>query len=105
VRSWLIPGDLEELAHETEYNATRLASRCSICLRQLERFFKDRTGASLHSWLLDLRMRRARVLLARGRNVNETAEHLGYKYSPNFCRAFKRFFGFSPNRAQRRGLT
>ena len=43
-------------------------------------------------------MDQARELLLNGKNVSEVAYVTGYKYIPNFTKAFKKYFGVAPTR-------
>ena len=89
-------GDWEELAKASNYSASLLAKRCSVSLRQLERFFLYKTNQSPHQWLNELRQEQALKLMSGSCLAKEVAQQLGYKQAAHFSREFKRFHGFSP---------
>lgn len=90
-----------ELAQATDYSVHALSRQCQVSVRQLERFFRKRTGQSPHCWLNRLRQERALRLLVGGSLVKEAAFGLGYKSVAHFSREFKRQYGVSPSQ---RGL-
>ena len=87
----------EELAEEAGYNAKKLAERCGISLRQLERFIPRATGKPPQQWLNYLRQQKAVELIASGLSVKEASFQLGYKQLSHFSREFKRFHGVAPS--------
>jgi two-component system response regulator YesN len=73
----------------------------------LSRFFKSRTGESLHSFAEKTRIKRAKDLLREENlNITEISSKLSYENSQYFARAFKRNTGMTPgewrNSAKRR---
>ena len=87
----------EELAEEAGYNAKKLAERCGVSRRQLERFFPITTGKTPQQWLNYLRQQKAYELIASGQSAKEVAIRLGYKQPSHFSREFKRFHGVPPS--------
>lgn len=71
-------------------------------LLELSRFyfctaFRRATGRTPHQWLLELRMARARSLLATTRlSITEVAMSVGYHTPSAFTYAFRSFFGMTP---------
>src|SRR5881296_300705 len=86
-----------QLAGEANYNAKKLAERCGVSLRQLERFLPQATGKTPQRWLNELRQQKAFELIASGHSVKEVSFRLGYKQSSHFSREFKRFHGVAPS--------
>ena len=68
---------------------------------ELASVFVTITGVRPSDWLLRCRMAHARVRLAHGTGVNDTAEALGYSTAAAFVRAFTRLHGISPGRYAR----
>lgn len=70
-----------------------------VSQRQLQRLFKAHVGVSPHQYLVDQRLRQAKLLL-RGTNltIGEVAEQCGYVSTCQFSRAFKKRFGQNPSR-------
>lgn len=67
--------------------------------------FRDLFGASPHRFLLELRMRRAWVLLESGCQVAQAAWQVGYAHPTNFSAAFTRYFGRTPKSVSRTART
>lgn len=65
--------------------------------------FRSAVGVSPAAYVTDVRIERARGLLASGRSVSETSRALGYSSDEGFSRAFRRRTGLAPSawRAQR----
>ena len=87
----------EGLAEEAGYNAKKLAERCGVSLRQLERFIPTATGKTPQQWLNYLRQQKAFELIASGQSVKEVSFLLGYKQTSHFSREFKRYHGVAPS--------
>ena len=65
--------------------------------------FRRATGRTPHQWLLELRMGRARQLLAEGRlTITDVAMAVGYQTPSAFTHAFRSFFGLPPREFRRR---
>lgn len=78
-----------------------LARTAGISERQLERLFRRAMGCTPNRYYLDLRLRRARILLGQTRMpVMEVALACGFATPAHFSRAYKRHFGHAP-RAER----
>lgn len=64
--------------------------------------FKNYFGCSFSSYLTELRMRKAKELLASTDNkVKEIAVKAGYRDPNYFIRAFKKFYGYTPDEYRR----
>lgn len=62
----------------------------------LKHGFRKLFGITPARYLLELRMRRAWVLLESGARVSQIAYAVGYEHPTNFSTAFARYFGRSP---------
>jgi AraC-like DNA-binding protein len=80
------PCSLIDLAHQVGTNDT-----------YLKRHFKEVFGTTVYGFLQETKMDMAKKMLLEGHNVSETAFLMGYKHAGHFTRAFKKYFGFSPN--------
>ena len=90
-------GSLEEPLRSAE-----LAAIAGVSERQLERLFRRRLGCTPTQHYLDLRLRRARVLLGQTRlPVREVALACGFASPAHFSRAYRGQFG-QPPRDERR---
>lgn len=78
-----------------------LAKTAGVSERQLERLFRRALGCTPTRYYLDLRLRRARILLGQTRMpVMEVALACGFATPAHFSRAYKQHFGHAP-RAER----
>lgn len=79
-----------------------LAARAGLSLRQLERLFRAHLGRPIGAHYREMRLRRARALLAQSTlSVTEVALGCGFESRSHFSRAYRARFGRSP--AQDRG--
>jgi AraC-like DNA-binding protein len=88
--------DWQAYAKSINYSSTKLAKKCGVTVRQLERYFLNRFKMPPHEWLHTSRMKRAVELMCDGCAVKETATLLGYKTSAHFCHDFKQTYHVSP---------
>ena len=62
------------------------------------RYFKKHMGVSLYTYLTELRMKRAKLLLLNSSySVSDVAFYCGYQYLSNFQKAFKKHTGMTPS--------
>jgi transcriptional regulator GlxA family with amidase domain len=87
----------EELARQANWSAEKLAKKCDVSLRTLERYFLETMGKCPRAWLCEQRQRCAIELLRDGCKVKKTATLLGYKHATHFSREFKKHWGHSPS--------
>ncbi|WP_231571138.1 helix-turn-helix domain-containing protein [Gordoniibacillus kamchatkensis] len=74
-----------------------LSEKFGINGKYLSKLFKEETGEKFVDYLIELRIRHARKLLAEsGRSVQEVAEEVGYASAISFSRVFKKVTGVSP---------
>lgn len=88
---------LEE-APEAPTSLRELAALSGVSRFQLLRGFFRETGATPHAYLIQLRVRLARRLLAAGRSPTEAALLAGFSDQSHLTRAFGRQLGISPGR-------
>jgi AraC family transcriptional regulator len=80
-----------------EIGLSRLADLVDLSPWHFCRSFKQSTGVPPHRFLVQLRIERAKRLLAdRGVSVTEVALALGFGGSTQFARAFRAAVGLSP---------
>jgi AraC-like DNA-binding protein len=72
--------------------ATAVGANPFVLLREFRRYF----GLPPHAFLLRLRADRARALLARGGDLAEVAQCLGFADQSHLTRVFKRLYGITP---------
>jgi AraC-like DNA-binding protein/ABC-type glycerol-3-phosphate transport system substrate-binding protein len=80
-----------------------LAEKLGVSRPHLAATFRRHTGRTLHDYLTERRIARARELLHHSElNVGEIASRLGYKTIFHFSRVFKRETGVSPRQYRNR---
>ena len=85
-------------AHLTEgLSIDELAGRFYISKYHMMRRFRDETGYTIHSYLMEKRLLLAQQLLAQGVAPGEAALRCGYQEYSTFSRAYKKQFGRSPS--------
>jgi AraC-like DNA-binding protein len=78
-----------------------VAVQLSVSVPTLTRHFRQATGCSVMTRLLDLRMRRAAKLLCEGRlSVKQIAVAVGIPEPSYFCRCFRKAYGCTPRTFQ-----
>lgn len=94
-RSLSSPLTVAELARELHVDASYLNRR-----------FREQTGASLYHYILMKKIALAKILLAKGAQVNDACEGAGFGDCNNFSRTFKKYVGVPPGqyRLLHRGL-
>ena len=74
-----------------------VASRYHFNVSYFSTMFKNRTGKSFSDYLIEVRMKRAKELLAgREMKIYEIAACCGYRDTKYFARVFKKHAGMSP---------
>jgi AraC-like DNA-binding protein len=75
-----------------------LAQAAGVSGTQVIRAFSAATGMPPHSYLVSLRVERAKALLRVGTGLAETALEVGFSDQSQFTRHFKRLTGVTPGR-------
>lgn len=87
----------EMLLHpEQDWTVESLADLVPMARSTFARKFRQLTGGSPMSVLLDIRMRNARDLLRSSRPLKDVARHAGYRSLSAFSSAFRRWSGQTP---------
>jgi transcriptional regulator GlxA family with amidase domain len=83
---------------DQEISLDEVAERVGVSRRQMERLFAHHVGRTPKRYLIDLRLQRARALLAEtDLPVGEVALACGFASSTQFSRRFRERFGTSPH--------
>ncbi len=83
---------------DQEISLDEVAERVGVSRRQMERLFAHHVGRTPKRYLIDLRLQRARALLAEtDMPVGEVALACGFASSTQFSRRFRERFGTSPH--------
>lgn len=88
-------------AEESNYSPLRMAERCQVSLRHLERRFKLEVGFTPRVWLKRQRLKSALVRLQDATSIKELAYALHYCQVSHFCRDFKLQFRMTPSEFRR----
>ena len=87
-----------DAAPELPASLAELAALSGVSRFQLLRGFRREVGVTPHAYLVQLRVRLARRLLAAGRAPAEAAASAGFADQSHMTRAFARQFGVTPAR-------
>lgn len=85
---------------EKPVSLASLADLCGLSRFQLLRSFSREMGVTPHAYLIQLRVSKARRLLATGKSPVEVALLTGFADQSHLTRAFVRQFGVTPGRYQ-----
>ena len=86
---------------EKDLGLDELAEHAGIDRFRLTRQFKHAYGQSPHAYLVNLRLRSARALLAAGQRPAQVAMQLGFADQSHLGRWFQRAYRMSPAAYQR----
>lgn len=79
-----------------EVSLTRLAGVARLSPFHLARVFRRTVGIPPHAYQIQLRLARARTLLAQGFDVGQVAHETGFFDQSHFARQFQRYFFVKP---------
>ena len=92
-----------EAAAEVPVTLETLASLANLSVFHFARLFKQATGLPPYRYVVQWKMRRAKLLLRQGEaSVAAIGDALGFASSTSFTAAFKRAVGCTPQQFQRR---
>lgn len=92
----LKPEELRVIVREKGFSVKVLAIQIGLDVRTLERRFREQLRTTPKAWIMRERMSFAPPLLAEGLSNKQVAASLSYTCESNFCRDFKRSFGYAP---------
>lgn len=83
-----------------------LAEALFVNRTYLSELFKEKTGLNLISYITEMKMRRAQILISKGdMRICEIADLLGYEDTEYFSRIFKQLTGCSPSGYRRQAFS
>nr|WP_276562690.1 helix-turn-helix transcriptional regulator [Paenibacillus apiarius] len=88
--------ELLETEVEQEFTLHTLADRFYVNASYLSRLFKQETGMSFTSYVLERKMERAKAALMNGARVYDAASMIGYRDISYFTKIFRRYWGITP---------
>jgi AraC-like DNA-binding protein len=83
---------------ESQVSTAELAQAAGVSATQVIRAFSAETGMPPHSYLVSLRVERAKALLRAGTSPAATALRVGFSDQSQMTRHFKRLTGITPGR-------
>ena len=88
---------LESNYSTADLNNRILAEQCEISEVYFRKLFVERYGVSPHQYVINIRMNKAKQLLADGiLKINAISEECGFSNPYHFCRLFKEKTGMTP---------
>lgn len=88
--------DLMAAQLDRTFTIAQLSAAVGLNEFALKQGFRQCYGTSVHRLLTDLRMARARTLLAAGHHVAQVAWQVGFAHPANFSAAFRKYHGQAP---------
>lgn len=88
--------DYIELSYMNKITVKDIADFVGLNPFYLSKLFKEKTGHTLQSHILNIRLDEAKRYLLLGYSVKETAMLCGFQDIANFSKLFKREFGMNP---------
>lgn len=79
-----------------EITVEALAERFFLSKYHMMRLFRENTGVTIHSYIVDRRLMNARDMMGHGLGATEACYKAGFNSYCTFCRAYKKRFGISP---------
>lgn len=79
-----------------------IAKKYNYSVTYVSKLFKNITGSSLVSYIIEKRIGRAKQLMYENIEIMQIAERVGYRNYSNFYKAFKKATGVSPEEYRRR---
>jgi AraC family transcriptional regulator, arabinose operon regulatory protein len=93
---------LQIIAANPAKTVPELARLMNLSTSRLRHLFRQHTGSSLSSFLLNRRLEQAaELLLNQNLLIKEITSTVGYGHEPSFVRAFSRRYGCSPTSYRR----
>lgn len=85
--------------NDTKLTVNEIAKKFSYSSEYISRLFKQKTGVSLKKYIIVMRMKYAQTLLSEGKcSLSEITELTGYGSIQSFCKAFKKYTGYTPSK-------
>ena len=88
--------DWEAVAREARFQPAAAAAKCSVSLRQFERFFAQNFHKPPGVWMRQVRCKIAKDLIAKGWTNKAVVKELGFGNDSHLCHEFQQFYGCAP---------
>ncbi|MEA5144760.1 MAG: helix-turn-helix transcriptional regulator, partial [Candidatus Limiplasma sp.] len=84
---------------QTELDNQQIASAVGVSANYLTKLFQDQLGISLHTYMLNIRIERAKQLMYKdNKSLTEVAYLCGFSGIHVFSKIFKKIVGMSPSK-------
>lgn len=77
-----------------------IASELGLSRDYLSHLFKKAVGISLHQYILEQKLKEAKVMLIQGEPVNKISYTLCFSSESHFIQCFKKYYGITPQKLQ-----
>ncbi|RJX64846.1 AraC family transcriptional regulator [Vibrio sinensis] len=81
---------------DASHQLETLATEVGLSRYQLLRMFKRHFGMTPHAYVMDEKIKRAKVMLKRGQGISDIAHQLGFSDQAHFQRHFKKVLTVTP---------
>lgn len=90
---------LRYINHNLDENLSveNLASKYYVSKYHLMRKFKEETGYTIHSYIINKRLLLARTMISQGTPILKAAQESGFREYSTFARAYRKQFGKAPS--------
>lgn len=95
---------IEEHLHE-DVTLHSMAEQLYINSSYLSRLFKQETGKSFSSYVMERKMELAKAALLNGAKVYDASASVGYRDVSYFTKVFRKYWGITPGEAAKNGKT
>lgn len=91
--------------HTQEITLEQLADTLYVSPTYLSKVFKESTGMSPINYLIQVRLKHAKELLANEQlTIREISQAVGYQDAYHFSKLFKKYYGVSPSQLAKKSL-
>ncbi|MCG9547993.1 helix-turn-helix transcriptional regulator [Vibrio harveyi] len=90
-----------EKHHSENIELNDLAKAAFMSRFHYVRIFKQMYGVTPRSYLRDMRIKKAKVLLKEGHSITDTCFQVGYESLTTFSSVFRKSTGYSPKAFQK----
>lgn len=87
-----------EETYDRNFSLRELSAVCHLSSFHLLRIFRERLGVPPHAYLKQVRIKRAKELLAKGRSMAFVAQETGFTDQSHFAKQFKQITGITPKK-------
>jgi AraC-like DNA-binding protein len=74
----------------------QLAAKVKLSVPKLKQVFKQVYGMGPYTYVIHIRMEKAKSLLLQGQPIKAIVSTIGYQSESNFCKAFRKSFNETP---------